>query len=333
MKLFVQSIFFLITITALTPFAYGSTIYWAGGVSASASVGSTPPTTDNNFNTATNWSTVPPNLAEASGPQFVPSTTDIAVVLADLNNGTIVDDFYTGRTATPVVINQTTQGNTVQGLVISDFILPGGIVDFSNTSGQPLTVHGTNSSDGDFVVNGGTTFNYTSGTFQVTNGFIAIGEGVSNVPNTQEGTGAFNIQSGAFTFDASGTSTRMIVGYAPFGAEGGSGSSVTQGTATTSSTVTLGSSLILGFNSSTGSWSVTNGSLLQTGTQASSYLIALGSNGNSAVASDDNGVGSTWECRRGHCHRSASGHHLLEREPDDTGGRHGNHQSKRRLNC
>ena len=124
-----------------------------------------------------------------TGPQFVPGANDIAVVLTDLNNGSIIDDFLSGNKGVPVMINQTSQGNTVQGLIISDEFLTGGIVDINNTANQPLTVHGTNSSDGDFVVNAGVTLNYTGGPFNVTNGFIVIGEGVSDTPQYAVGIG------------------------------------------------------------------------------------------------------------------------------------------------
>jgi outer membrane autotransporter protein len=295
MKLFLRSIVFLIAITAFTPLASAQTLYWAGGTDASASVGSSPATTDNNFNTAGNWSTVPPNLVFTTGNQFVPGPGNIAIVQADLNNSTIEDDFFTGEPATPVVINQTSTGNTVNGLIITNYFgfETGGIVDFNNTSGQPLIIHGTNAGGGDFVVDGGVTFN-TIGALAVTNGTIIIGEGALNANNTSTGSGTFNINSGTFTFDAAGTSTQMIVGYAPFGAAGGSNSTVTQGANGSSSTVTLGSSLIIGFNSSSGNtWNVTNGSTLQTGTVAASYFIALGSNGTDTEPSVDNGTGSS----------------------------------------
>jgi len=312
MKLFLRSIIFLIAITAFAPFA-SAQLYWAGGIDASGSVGNMPPTTDLNFNTANNWSTVPPNLAfGVSGTPSVPGAGDIAIVQADLNNGTFVGDDFFGFTNTPVVINVTSQnlpagGNTVAGLIISNFEsfdIGTGTVDINNTSGQPLTVTPiTSATLGDFVVDGGVTLNYTgsgAGTLAVTNGFIVIGEGIVGNDNTQNGLGTFNIQSGTFTFDATGTSTQMVVGLAPHGDTGGTGSTVTQGTpavgavAATASTVITGSSLIIGFNSSSDDiWNVTNGSTLETGTLASSYLIALGSNGTATGSVGDNSPGST----------------------------------------
>jgi uncharacterized protein YhjY with autotransporter beta-barrel domain len=304
MKLFLQSIVFLVAITALTPFASGQTLYWAGGPNSSASVGGAS-TTDTDFNTPGNWSTVPPNafFGNTVLPQVVPSTTNIAIVEADLNNGTIRNDFFTNATAVPVVINQTKQGNTVQGLIISNEFVSGGIVTINNTAGHALTINGTGVTTGDFLVDGGVTLNYGGGPLAVTNGLIAIGDNADNTffnnnGNTLGGSGTFNITSGTFTFDAAGTATSMIVANSQTGSgnttSGNANGIVTQGSVAnnTASLVTTGSSLIIGYNGGTGSWTLANGSTLQTGTLASSYLIALGSNAGPGPLNGTGGSGT-----------------------------------------
>jgi uncharacterized protein YhjY with autotransporter beta-barrel domain len=323
MKLFSRTILSLIAITAVAPLAFGQTpLYYQGGrITTSDSTNVTGPG-DENFNTPSNWSTVPPStFLTGTTSNTYPQANNIAVIQADLNNGTVFyssanSAFLSGNTATPVVINQTSQGNTVAGFLVSNYGFVGqgsGTVNFTNTSGQAFVVNpATSVSTGDFVVDGGVTLNYAGGPFVVANGRTVIGDDStfqsgSNPNNTIGGSGTFNIQSGVFTYDATGTTTSMIVGYSQTSASntffGAATGTVTQGapaiaagtnpvtpaTPATASTVVLGSSLILGYNSGTGSWSVTNGSSLATGTAASQYLIALGSNGGPAGL---NGLGS-----------------------------------------
>jgi uncharacterized protein YhjY with autotransporter beta-barrel domain len=294
MKLLSRGILPFLVLTTFTPFASGDTLYYQGGriLNSDAQDASGPGNED--FNTAANWSTVPPNTYLKGGTSSVPGSGDIAVIQADLNSGIVYytsqdSAFINNNAPETVVLNQTKQPNTVAGFLVSNFGFYGagsGTVNFNNTSG-PFTVQGTNATGGDFVVDGGVTLNYSGGAFNVSKGLIVIGDDetfTSSANNTLGGAGTFNINAGTFSFDTANSSpTQMIVGYSSSGGNEFTGTTgtVNQGSASagTTSVVTTGSSLIIGYNSGIGHWNVTNGSTLQTGTNGSAYVIALGSNG------------------------------------------------------
>ncbi len=316
MKLFLRTILPLVAITALAPLASGQTpLYYQGGIKLNSTAQNPTGPGDENFNTPANWSTVPPNtyLTGSTSSTF-PQAGNIAVVQADLNEGNYYVTnsgviFFNTNTPVPVAINQTSQANTVAGFLVSNYIAffsSGGTVNFTNSSGQNFNVAGTNAAGGDFVVDGGVTLNYAgNGGFVVSNGKVVVGDDQNftlSANNTQGGAGTFNIRSGVFSYDATGTTTSMIVGDSESGTTGSLFGTTTTGTVTqgsagiaavpangstpaepavpaTNSTAIIGSSLILGYDSGRGTWSITNGSVLQTGTSAGSYTIALGSNG------------------------------------------------------
>jgi hypothetical protein len=224
MKLFLASTCFLIAITAVAPFAPGQTLYWVGGTNAAASVGVSNPATDHDFNTAENWSTVPPNTfpTQTTAGQSVPGPGNVAVIDADVNSGLVIDGFSLvgGGTPSTVTVNQTVQGNTVQGFIVSNhYFVSSGTVALNNSAPGALTINGISTVGGlgDFVVDGGTTFNYTgfnSPALTVNNGLIVVGDNsFANIDGNTPGKGTFNINSSGFTFDSStGGTTQMIVG-------------------------------------------------------------------------------------------------------------------------
>jgi uncharacterized protein YhjY with autotransporter beta-barrel domain len=316
MKLFLRSILSLVAITAFGSLAFGQTpLYYQGGIMLNNRAQDATGPGDQNFNTAANWSTVPPNtyLTGSTSSTF-PQADNIAVIQADLNEGNYYVTtsgliYVNSNTPVPVTVLQTSQANTVAGFLVSNYIAffnSSGTVNFGNTNGQAFTIAGTDASGGDFVVDGGVTLNYSgNGPLVVSSGSVVIGDDQTfalTTNNTLGGQGTFNIKSGTFTFDATGTTTSMVVGDSQSGTNGIFFGTITTGVVTqgapatvavaaegstaavpaepaTGSLVTTGSSLILGYNSGVGSWSVTNGSILQTGTAASKYTIALGSNG------------------------------------------------------
>jgi uncharacterized protein YhjY with autotransporter beta-barrel domain len=318
MKLFSRSVLLLLSlmaITAVAPLASGQNLYYQGGIKLNNEARSPSGPGDQDFDNPDNWSTVPPNTSQTGGTNAVPGPSNVAIIQADLNNGTVFytstdEAFISNNPAVTVVVNQTTQANTVAGFIVSNYGFVGqgsGTVNFNNLNNQTFTVNGSNAAGGDFVVDGGVTLNYTGGPFVVSKGTIIIGDDTtfetSATTNTVGGAGTFNIISGSFNFDTTAANaTQMVVGSSNSGVNedeflGTTSGTVTQGapataaipasgttpatsaTAASSSVVTTGSSLIIGQNSSSGAWNVTNGSTLQTGTHGSSYFIALGSNG------------------------------------------------------
>jgi uncharacterized protein YhjY with autotransporter beta-barrel domain len=277
--------------------ALGQDLFWAGG-------------TNGQFNVATNWNSVAPNLSISSstnsGP--VPGSGNIAIIDADTNNGTLQNDYFFGIQSTPIVITlstTTTSGNVVQGLVVSNYLfdVATGPVTLTNNTSQPLTINGTGSNNGDFIVDGFETFNFAGG-FQVQMGKIVIGD---NNPATfgngnQAGSGTFNLTSGTFTFDpATNQTTSMYVGYSQSTGTGfinatgtvnvGVSGSGTNGGS--SATMTTGNTLVLGYNGGNGTMNINNASTLQTGTQSGvSYLIQLGANGGVVSGSNTVSTGS-----------------------------------------
>ncbi len=270
MKLFPRSIVFL-AVAIFAPYASAQqtpTLYYVGGPTGS-------------FNTTLNWNTsnFSPLLGSTGGGiNRVPNSTDIVLIDADENAGAILG---TGSSGT-VTIAAGPPANLVAGLQIANY--------FQNTTtsvdlniGTTLTVTGRSGASGtggvvfgDFVVEGGVTYNQNGGTLLVNQGLTVIGDNIHNgIFSDYQGSGTYNIQSGGFSFDpatgAPGTINEMDIGSGT-----GSVGTVTQGAATTSSTVTTGNLLYIGYAGGSGTYNLTNGSLLQTGSPTSP-VIALGS--------------------------------------------------------
>jgi len=146
----------------------------------------------------------------------------------------------------------------------------GGVLNF-NSSGNTLEVLGsapTGTGNSDFTVTGGATFNYSGG------GTFLFDSGVLDVGDTN-GTGTFNLQSGTLNYDVQSVAndTQINVG------DSGTGSFVESGTAS----VVMGESLFIGTNGGNGTYTLTGGSTLQTGTNLSNYYIIVGSDSNGNV--------------------------------------------------
>ena len=112
-----------------------------------------------------------------------------------------------------------------------------------------------------------------------------------------ERTGTLNLASGTFNFDpTSGSTTKVYVGYSITTASGGgfifgkAAGVVNQGAG---SSAISGNYLALGYDGGNGTWNLSNGASLSTGTLAAdTYVIALGVNGNSSGSSTTGAVGT-----------------------------------------
>ena len=117
---------------------------------------------------------------------------------------------------------------------------------------------------GDILIDTGSTFAFSGGNLNLTNGIATVGDGT--------GIGIMNITGGKFDYDFQTTpdATQVNVG------NGGTGT-ITQ---SNSSDVVTGNELSIGENGGTGTYNLTDTSILQTGTSQTSgnYFIAIGSN-------------------------------------------------------
>jgi len=291
MKLLLSTIAFLI-VAIFSPLALAQQLFWVGGGTG-------------DFNTATNWNTSLQN----NGASGIPGIT---------NTISIYPDNFLNTSPLNITITES-QNNTVLGLQIShniEFFEGGnqGEVSLESPNGATLTIAGLATAgsgtfvNGDMIVDAGTTLintvatpGSTSNNIHFTNGVIVIGDAYNsnNGLNTFNGPGTFDIQSGTFSFDpAAGKATEMDLGNGT-GATGaviqgiGPITTTTETTTTTITTtipargsiVTTGNILNIGYGGGSGNWSVTNGSVLQTGTQVgNTYVIALGANSAPGIA-------------------------------------------------
>jgi fibronectin-binding autotransporter adhesin len=292
MKLFLRSIA-LLALASFTPFVSAQTTptqYWVAGTSG-------------DFNTTANWGQTIPDTdgfiidyGGLNGTAAVPGKNDIAYIPVDSNVG---GSFVGGGATGTLTITQTTQSNLIKGLQVSNiFFGDAGAVNFASNAGLTLTVTGTAAAGagtvnyGDVTIAGGTTFNYTGGNFLVNKGVIVVGlnsggTGFSYVNGNFTavgGTGTLNINSGTFSFDPSsggaGSTTELDLGSGTTG-------TMTQGATGTASTVTTGNYLNIGYAGGTGNYTLSNGSVLQTGSPANA-IIGLGVNTTYAFGVDGN---------------------------------------------
>ena len=276
MKLFLKAVCTTLAIAAFGSNASAQELFWSGGLSGE-------------FNDPSNWSTTVPNTdfnGSTSPAGLVPGTANVAVFNVDVNNGTAVNDLTVGVTGVPLNItlsSLTPSNNTLKGLIVTDYFFWGkstGGMNFNNTSGRALTITGSNSSAGDFIVDGYETLNYSGNGINVNRGNTVIGDDLFSNINTEAGSGTLILNTTTLNFTPStGQTTTTYLGYSQTSTNNNFifGSAV--GTITEiASTVTLGNKTYLGYNGGRGTWNLTGNSVLQNSIGLTTNIF-LGSNG------------------------------------------------------
>ena len=259
----------------------GSTVFIAFTCFASLAIGQTVSiwtnTGGSDYQQSANWSNGIPL-----------DSTYRAVIMPGFTSSQLNPTNVTAGGATLITINNNTSGVTVGALsFFGNFDNLGS--QFAGTATLNFTGAGSNLTVINSIeINGGDTLAFNGDlVFQgiPTIGYILIGDGTSTnggiLDPTIPGAGTLNLNSGSLSFDytnAGGNSSIMVIGQSP-----GNVGTVNQGSSSGGAvTVATGADLIVGNVGGSGTYNVTNGSILQTGSSGSgAYYIILGNGNNS----------------------------------------------------